>query len=314
MGAVSEILLRVVLGLGTPVLFETDPQFGSFPRPNQKLHRFFVDFATNQYGMRSGAIAVHKSAGEYRILFVGDSVAFGTTYVNQGDILVEQIQAALGKGQPPVIAMNASSPGWAPSNELGFIRARGLLEADMVVMVYNTKDLTQSFAEYRQSPMTPLKNPHFALQELWSRYLSPRLFATLPMVDPGSTAPQGRPLPEDESRVLETIEKTRQFVVGHGARFVILYSPAYTNDVRQYQADWNRALVNLEKWAAEKAVPLLDMTELSANQPDGRLYFDGIHLRAAGDKLYADAFVKWFHDNETRAVVPGSGSVRSEMH
>ncbi len=302
------------MGLGSPVLFEHDAQFGSFPLPNQRLHRFFVDFRTNQYGMRSGPIAVHKSAGEYRILFVGDSVAFGTIYVNQGDILVERIQAALGGGRPAVVAMNASSPGWAPSNELGFIRARGLFEADMVVMVYNTKDLTQSFSAYRESPMTPLKNPQFAVQELWSRYLAPRVFTTPPMVDPGSTAAEGRPTPEDASRVMDTIEQTRQFVVGRGVSFSILYSPVHMDDVRQYQSDWNRALANLKTWAAEKAVPVLDMTEVSANQPVGELYFDGIHLRAAGNKLYADAFVKWFQIDETRALVPGGDPVRNVMH
>jgi hypothetical protein len=36
------------------------------------------------------------------------------------------------------------------------------------------------------------------------------------------------------------------------------------------------------------------------------LYYDGIHLKPAGDKLYADAFVKWFDENERNPVVPGS--------
>jgi hypothetical protein len=306
LAVVVEILLRTILGLGSPVLFEADPKFGAFPLANQQLHRFFVDFRTNQYGMRSGPIAAKKSKGEYRILFVGDSVIYGTTYVNQNDIFVEQVGSQLRKKQLAIVVMNASSPGWAPSNELGFINERGLYGADMVVLVYNTKDLTQKFSEYHESPITPLKNPRFALGELWSRYVSPRLFLTTAQVDPGSTSDQGRPLPIDETLVMKTIEQTRQLVVGQDARFVVLYFPAYTDDVRRYQSEWDRGLTMLKRWGVEKGISVLDMTEVAKGHTIEQLYFDGIHLKPAGDRLYADAFVKWFSENQLSEIALAS--------
>ncbi len=148
-----EVGLRTILGLGSPVLYVTDPRFGYFPKGNQHLHRFFVDIDTNRFGMRSDPVSEVKTVGEYRILFVGDSVPFGTTYVDQRDIFVERIGASLKKIRGKLVsALNASSPGWAPSNEFEFIKARGLYDADLVVLVYNTKDLTQPFSPYQESP------------------------------------------------------------------------------------------------------------------------------------------------------------------
>ncbi len=74
-----ELGLRMILGLGHPLLFEVEPLFGSFPRRNQHLHRFFVNLATNEYGIRSGPGERDTRDPKYRILFVGASAAVGTT-------------------------------------------------------------------------------------------------------------------------------------------------------------------------------------------------------------------------------------------
>jgi hypothetical protein len=291
-----EICLRVILGLGSPVLYIADPAFGYFPKGGQHLHRFFVDIDTNGFGMRSRPVSEVKTPGEYRILFVGDSVPFGTTYVDQKDIFVEKIASYFDRMHAkPISVMNASAPGWAPSNELGFLKARGLYQADVVVLVYNTKDLVQPFVPYTESPLVPLTNPATAAGELWSRYLLPRLFPARAVVDPGSTgADSDQPSPAAESRVLETIEMTRQYVGSHGARFVILFSPVVTADIGPHQSDWNRALFQLKSWAERQGVPILDMTEIMARQNPKEIYFDGVHLRAAGDRVVADAFIKRF--------------------
>ena len=295
LGAILELTLRMLLGLGSPLLYRTDTHFGYFPKENQHLRRFFVEIDTNLFGMRSDPVPAMKASDEYRILFVGDSVPFGTTYVDQKAIFVEQIAARLGSDAavPRVQVLNASAPGWAPSNELEFIRARGLYHADMVVLVYNTKDLTQPFARYYGSPNFPLQNPPTAIGELWSRYLPPRILHAPVAADPGSTESEGPPSTNDAQRVLQTVEATRQLVSSQGARFVILFCPAVTADVRRYQPAWDQALLNLKNWATQQSVPVLDMTTVLTSHDAEYVYFDGIHLRQTGDQLVADAFVKW---------------------
>jgi hypothetical protein len=293
----AEVLLRVVLGLGSPVLFLTDTRFGYFPRGDQHLRRFFVAIDTNHYGMRSAAIPEKKGAKDFRILFVGDSVPFGTTYVGQRDIFVQRIAAQLGnRREAQVSVMNASAPGWAPGNELGFLQARGTYDADVVVLVYNTKDLSQPFSVYKQSPLIPLRNPPLALVELWSRYLKPRILSESDLVDPGSTSNEGGPSATIEQSVLQTVDLTRQLVESRSARFAILLIPAFTSDVVLHQFEWDQGVRQLKRLAAQEDIPILDLTrDLSATDA-ASLYFDGIHLRQAGNEFVASKFVSWFNE------------------
>ena len=87
----AEIGLRWVLGLGYPLLLRPDPMYGYMPAPNQDLHRFFSHIHINAYGMRSEDIEANKPPGTRRILFVGDSVLFGTTLVDQQRIFTNRI-------------------------------------------------------------------------------------------------------------------------------------------------------------------------------------------------------------------------------
>jgi len=292
--AVLEISLRLVLGLGTPMLYVPGEEFGYFPKGNQHLHRFFVDIDTDRFGMRSADVPDEKQVGEYRVLFVGDSVAFGTTFVDQRDIFVSRIQRSFSRnGNNKVSVMNGSAPGWAPSNELGFIKSQGIHHADMVVMVYNTKDLDQPFTPFVESPLTPLRPPRTAIGEAWSRYIAPRVFKVAVAVDPGSTSSEGLPAPELVNSVMQTIAETRRRAISNGARFVILYTPAVLADISAHQADWDGALAQLKNWAISESVPLIDMTPAFSTHGPKDIYFDGIHLRPLGDEIVADEFVSF---------------------
>ncbi len=297
---IVEVGLRVALGLGSPVLFVRDARFGYFPLGNQHLHRFFERIDVNRFGMRSAEPPATKGKDEFRILIVGDSLAFGTTMVDQPDIFAEKIQRELAERRVPVRVLNASSPGWAPGNELEFLRAEGLYGADLVALVYNTKDLSQPFAIYPGPALFPTENPRTAIGELWSRYVLPRVMASVrrgqALADPGSTL-DARLDPATAAAVMRTIEETRQLVISRGARFIIVFSPVVTPDVVRDQVQWDGARRDLAQWAAAQHVPVLDMTAIFASRNAATVYFDGIHLRPAGNQLVADEFVKWLFAN-----------------
>jgi hypothetical protein len=294
---VLELALRLALGLGAPVLYVTDPDFGYFPQSNQHLHRFFVHIDTNRFGMRSPDIDRRKAEGEYRILFVGDSVPFGTTYVDQSDIFVERIGRSLKSDvKSHFSVLNASAPGWAPENEFAFLKVKGTFSADMVVLVYNTKDLTQPFAQYVDSPLYPVRNPVLAVGELWSRYLKPRMITSIDLVDPGSTNQDDRPSTGDRQQVAATIANTAVLVALQHARFVILFCPAVTKDILQHQPEWDAALLSLKTWAQLNSVAVIDTTRVLSSRDPASIYFDGIHLRPAGDQLVAATFLSWLRD------------------
>src|SRR5262249_46621318 len=177
----GELSLRIFLGLGTPVLIAPDTDqasggFGYAPAPNQSVRRFLASNEINRFSMRSRDVSETKPSGRLRIYFIGDSVTYGTTYVDQSSIFTSVLSRELPQRlHQDVEILNASAGGWAASNEVAFLKKRGTFNADVVLIVLNTADLTQPFANFEASINSPTERPSTAFSELWSRYIAPRV-------------------------------------------------------------------------------------------------------------------------------------------
>ena len=84
----AEIGLRLILGLGYPLLIRADPMYGYMPAPNQDLHGFFSHIHINAFGMRSDDIEATKPSDMRRILcgglrLVRDYFGGSTTHFHQ---------------------------------------------------------------------------------------------------------------------------------------------------------------------------------------------------------------------------------------
>lgn len=289
-----ELSLRFVVGLGNPVLYQYDPACGYLPAPNQHVRRFFRENDINSFGMRSPEVSPHKSPGTLRILFLGDSVTYGTTYVDQSQIFTSLLARDLPQQlHRRVEVLNASAGAWAPANEAGYLESRGTFDADVVVFVLNTGDLVQPMNRATLLLLNgyPEHRPPFALYELWVRYVAPRILRAGSAADAGSqaaTVDVARQTPP----VLDVLDEARRFAKEHGAEFRIVYTPAHGGEWDSPQ--YARGFEMLRAWAAREQVPLLDLSADLASRPMTHVYQDSIHLKPVGNQIVADSVEhKW---------------------
>lgn len=291
---IAEVALRAIFGLGHPLLYQFDADCGYLPRPNQHLRRFFCANDINEYGMRSPSIQSPKPNGEFRALFVGDSVLFGMTHVDQPKICTSILRRELpGQLHRPVEVLNASAGGWGVPNEVGYIHSRGTFDADVVVFVLNTYDIIQPFDDLvpGEAVTMPVKNPPTAIGEVWSRYVKPRLFG-VPTADRGSSAPA---VPDQAAAVASTLqwlEKARQQCEASGARFAIIYSPVVGADFRPLP-ELLPLRQKLVDWARSANVSLLDLTEEDSKHSGREVFFDIVHLNPMGQEIMARSIEQW---------------------
>ena len=143
---VCEILLRLIFGFGSPVLYQADADCGYMPRPDQDVHRFFSHNYINHWGMRCGEIQPEPAAGTQRFFFIGDSVTYATSYVDQDKIWTSLLGRSLpAVAHQPVEILNMSGGGWAPGNEWGYLRSRGTFHSNVVFIVMTSGDLGGDF-------------------------------------------------------------------------------------------------------------------------------------------------------------------------
>lgn len=291
---VSEFSLRWTTGLGNPVLYELDNACGYLPIPNQSVRRFGCLNEINSHGMRSPPVQTPKPVGEYRLLFLGDSVTYGTTHVDQSQIFTSLLNASLPERiHRKVEVLNASVGGWAPGNEWGYLRSRGTFDADVVIFVINTADLTQPFADGGLSPASgyPDHRPLTAIGELWERYIAPRIFHRSTADSGTSAVTEVDSAKKEETQVLDDLAQACAFAESAGARFAIVYSPFVAPSFRTSECD--REFHVFTSWAAKHHIRVLDLTAADGMAPVNEVFMDGLHLLPLGHKIAAEALLNW---------------------
>ncbi len=287
----ADVGLRVGAGLGNPILYQTDAACGYLPVPNQHIRRFGCMNIINAQSQRSAAFPAAKPPGTLRILLLGDSVTYGTTHVDQGEIfaslLARDLPQKLGK---PVEVLNASTGAWAVANEVGYLKSRGTFDADQVIFVLNTGDLAQHFNPGNLTSVGgyPTQKPLCALSELWVRYLSPRIFHRPAAHDAGSTT--GPAVVADPS-ILPNLADALALCRRSGATMKIVYSPCVGPGWEA--APYPTLLKEMKQWAADHEVPFLDLKDAYAAAPAAEVYQDGVHLRPKGNALAAGRIEGW---------------------
>ena len=174
----TEMSLRLVFGLGNPVLSQADPDTGYRFQPNQKVLRFGKKVEYNQYSQRSEPITPEKHQGILRILMTGDSILNGGNPTDQAQTISELLKAKLSASSRKSEILNASAGSWGIGNQLGYLRKFGTFQSDAVILEIGTDDLIQPTSTsdpVGHRPDLPTHPPLLAIQEAVNRYAWSRL-------------------------------------------------------------------------------------------------------------------------------------------
>jgi hypothetical protein len=279
----TEILLRLIFGLGSPVLWQADAGAQYVAKPDQHLRRFFARNDINHESMRSADFAMPRPKGEERFLFIGDSVTYGTTYVDQSEIFVTRLAASLSAAEhKPVETLNASAGGWGVGNEVGYLTSRGTFDANAVLIVLNTGDPGQTTNMYADIP-DPHENPWTAIGETWSRYVFPRLFRRPIPSDAGTSMPSLEDELKTSEANMQLLDQAYAYCQKSGTLFALVYVPfaGMTGPIV------DRAHNTLAEWTQSHNVPFIDVLPAFSGEHVDALTFDGMHLRPYGDEVVA---------------------------
>jgi len=285
--AATEVGFRIFLGLGSPPLAYADPDYGYAFKPNQNLKRFGRRVFYNEQGLRSEPLPAVKPPGELRVLCVGDSVTNGGVLTDQSQTYPYLLEAELRRAGRHARALNASAGSWGVENELAWLKKKGLLESDVVVLQIGTHDLAQRWSsgdKVGRDVSLPDRRPLLAWKELIERYAAPRLSSFL--AGPG---PSPAPREEDHQACMRVIGELIAVVRGGRATPVILLTPDREElDQPKRSERWRQDLMGL---ARREQAPLVDMLEVFRREPDrGHGAFrDDVHPNEQGNLLMARA-------------------------
>jgi len=296
--AAIEVLLRVLLGFGNPLIYIADAECGYLLAPNQRVRRLGNRIEINEYSMRTGAIAPSPTPETLRVLLLGDSVANGGWWTHQTDTISE-IMARLLRLQLQHLAsdpqlgsqvnysnfevLNCSANSWGPRNQLAYAKRFGVFGAKALVLLLNTDDLFASAPcalVVGRDQSYPDRKPRSATLELLSRYL-------LPVAPTAQLPPPVATSGDVVGCNLEAIRQIQKIAVSANVEFLLAVTPKRGELGGPGPRDWEvKARARLAELVETEKITYIDFLPIfncAAEFPT--LYRDSIHLSPQGNQL-----------------------------
>ncbi|MBW8039175.1 MAG: SGNH/GDSL hydrolase family protein [Planctomycetes bacterium] len=276
--ALLEFLLQVFMGLGHPVLYDSNPLYGYRPLPNREYSRFYGSkIKFNNLSLRAENDWNDKT--ENKILFLGDSVTYGGSYISNKELFSCLAAKDLGDYE----SGNAGVNGWGIENIYGLVVETGFLPADIYVTTVPEDDFYRGITKLQGLPFFN-NSPKFALAELWlffccnqnnKRYKPWQSFATEKQIDYVA------------ERAVKKLKELDVFIREKGFRHLIFITPS-----RDYVLKDNPKPLSIQKLLAKYSLkPVYISDELQkytlSRDEMKSLYHDRGHLTSEGHQTWA---------------------------
>lgn len=293
--AIGEMVGRAN-GLHQPVVYErTD--YGYRAMPNQNLVRFGNHVRYNEFGLRNEPVTAVPGAGVERVLCVGDSVANGGAITDQEETIAYQLAGILGH-QGTVEVLNASAPGWALGNELGWLHTFGTFGSQRVVLIISTHDLFQepAAAEVAGShPSFPTSPPVLALQNVVVQYLLPKAFPyDERLKDPGAAGVESSERMARQNR--ENVLAIAGLVRGRGADLTVVFLEQEGDSGRDPTTLGAKRLFFATM--AQQGIPVVTLGREVETIGRQAMFRDDVHPNADGNRTIAEAIAREFRKSD----------------
>jgi hypothetical protein len=272
----GELVLRAI-GLGDPVLYDNRLAYGYRPLPSQTRRRIGgARVHVNALGVRGPEVAATRPPGATRLLFLGDSVTWGGTYVDDEALFAAVAARRLADGGRQVEWLDAGVNGWGPENILGFVTETRGFDSSIWIVVGLEDDLRREKTHAGEVPYF-----HVAPRTAWEELLVTGAYRLV-------TAYK-RPKPPEDLAALAAMNLARYAAIVQagrtlGARVLLVWHP--TTDALASGVDPNR-----ERFLAVAARTGAAALDLGAayRMARGQVYADGMHLDDGGHRVAGEA-------------------------
>lgn len=276
----SEIFLENFMGLGNPVIYNSSPVYGYRPLPEKEYSRFWgAKIQFNNLALR--AETDWDKNVEDKILFLGDSVTYGGSHIDNTELFSYLSVKSLESG---FVSGNAGVNAWGVENVYGLIVESNFIPAKVYVTTFPEGDFYRGLVRFQGLPFFN-KSPKFAFEELWyyfcykqnnNRYKKWQSYAN----------EQTKTLVVEKA--VQKLKKMDVFLKERGYTHYIFITPTKDQVIEGVEKD---SLVNglLMKYELFPYYIIDEINKLNLSKKEMEdSYRDDIHLTRIGHKIWSE--------------------------
>jgi hypothetical protein len=273
-----EVLLRRFIGLGNPVLYDSSPVYGFRPLPGMKYHRpHGVRIRFNNLALRAAQDFNDDPAN--KVLFLGDSVTYSGSYVDDEDLFSSLAVKGLGRYESGNAGVNA----WGVENICGLVVESNFLPAEIYITTLPEVDFYRGLTRCQGTPFFNVA-PRLALVELWRHFCFRQNARRYRSWEDYADDERMRYVVEKAARRLKEMD---EFLREKGFRHLIFISPNREQVLGHEGRDaWVEEMLRKYDLHPVYIADKLSQCGLSLAEKKG-LFHDGVHLESPGHKVWA---------------------------
>ena len=285
--AVAEYAARLV-GLGNPLLYYESPLYGYALNPDQhETRRRGAQVTIRSHGLRG--TRDWEEPADLHLLFLGDSVTYGGSYIDDRETFAEQACVYLAaRSSQDALCGNAGVNAYGTDNMQARLAYQPLSNTDAVIATVLPGDATRGMTRLKALPYfsKPPPGPVPALAEavafMVDRLRSSLRFQPVAYSDEQEGTKAAR---LSMQRLLAELGRERD----RGRLVAVVYSPPRRE--MEGQRDALGELVRQSVSASD--IPLIDMRDAIQGKDLDSVYYDAVHLDVAGHQLYGATIGAW---------------------
>jgi len=282
-------------------------------RPGWVEKHDHVDLRINSKGLRGVEVPYEKPPGERRIMFLGDSVAFGYR-INEEECFVWRIPH-LAKTRVGVV--NASVQGYSPWQEYDLLESEGLkYDPDIIVHVFCVNDVLDKYllvpfggqsVGHRPRQSSALDGSGLyrmfeaiAARHLWNSIELARQREVYSFRRLGKE-PDSPLVRQAWNTTLENMDKIVSLAREHGVHFAIVCFP-HSDQLMTTDPNMTVVQERMSAYAADAGVPFFDLLPVYRSVREERnlrldeLFVDPLHPTPLGHEIAAQHIYRFLAD------------------
>ncbi len=292
----TEIILRITVGFGNPLLYITDEKIGYLIAPNQRTKRNGNLIEINSYSMRTKPINKERNKDTLRVLIIGDSIVNGGWWTDQNKTISALLEKSLKDNNnqySDVEVLNISANSWNPRNELAYLQKFGTFDSQIIILIINTDDffgLKPSSLVVGNDFNYPNKKPLFAWQELGQKIIKNKF----KKVNDSSINVEKDLLTKN----LNAIKEIKLISDKKKAQFILALTPLKREITPPYSRDYEeKARIKLQDLTQTQKINYIDFLTLFKQEKNStNFYYDHIHLNQLGTEFISKTLCKQITD------------------
>jgi hypothetical protein len=284
-----EFLLRIY-GLGDPIIYKTNLSYRYAPSPDQSVIRLNKSKITiNQKGLR--ATQQWDSKNLNKILFLGDSITYGGSYIDDKDIFSELVCHNLNQvNKKKYLCGNAGVNAYGVDNIKNRILYGEVQDSDWIIVTLIGADGFRSLQDVTAIPAF-LDKPKFfpAIQEIclhlaWKLNIFLRSSYSYNLTTQTKTTINSVNFFEESFR---SLNNTLINELAKGKKILVVFHPSKESVLSGIETEEYVLMKNIFK-EKQSELLFLDMFFIIKSTYSTDVYYDSAHLEKKGHILFAE--------------------------